>query len=217
MQKHFAIGVGLAGVLGLAIGIAQVVNPDYGWIAAHGGWWWLVGAFVLFAALWVLIARWWDSTRQRLKTDGSQPPSEYDQKLFEELLRLFPLDEGTMGWLDIGFFGLSWKTSQTYPIFDFEAVYEKKYFDNQYVNEALTELRNACGLLGSWLVDEQGEEVPLEDRDYLYRVKTAKVRRSTQEEYVEAVREGERLGHDVVRARIELEKVGRREGLRPPI
>ena len=84
MQKHFTIWAGLATFFGLAITIALGVNPDlYRRIAAHGGWWWLVSMLAPLALLWLLIARWWESSHPRFETDPSQPPSEYDQNLFE--------------------------------------------------------------------------------------------------------------------------------------
>ncbi|MDF2146756.1 hypothetical protein [Knoellia sp. p5-6-4] len=220
MQKHFTIGVGLATLWGLALALGPAFTPDlYAWLRRDAAWWWLLPAFAVTGVLWWLISTWWDRRGSSEQMPAAPPATDHDQALFEELLHLFPMGTGVMGWLEVVFVGLHWRNKDVEPLFRFSAKYEHRFFDDEAVEAAFTDFKTACQRFTTWLIEEAGEEIQPESGewgDILNRTKTHVVRGCTYADYLMVVRHGEGLAGDILRCRKELERVGRREGLRPP-
>jgi hypothetical protein len=220
--------VAALGVLGIVVTILGWAIPTLrDWLGAHPGLGWTIAAVAAVGTSALYLVD--DSTIRDLKLDREAlaaerddlrsrlHPTPHDLDFFEKVIRYFPWDQGVMGWLDAAFTGKIWRRSNSEPLYLFNDGWTHTFFDDETVQQAYEQFREATHALGNWLATEGAPNDSLGGEETVYTILEAERRSGGWPDFSATRNEGLELARDVLSQRREFERVGRQRGLRVPI
>ncbi|NEA34991.1 hypothetical protein [Streptomyces sp. SID13031] len=136
-------------------------------------------------------------------------PTPRDKEKFERLLGEFPMNTGTIPFLET-FPGKQWQNEYMLPIFGFLQAWRYEEFDDAVTQKAFSAFREKVQKLSSWFASEG---FPHSTQTGISELPAPHEFEGGYDEFFEVREKGERLAQTVVEGRLEIERIGRQRGL----
>lgn len=145
-------------------------------------------------------------------------PTERDVDQFQELLELLPSDRGAMGWLEFRFNAKQWTAEDFEGLAEVQGAWRNRFFDDGDVQQAWARLRDAISDLTGWMAVNASPDPELNkyqppEASTIYSVADGDERVGGWPAFDRLRDEGMNLASEVLDARGQFERVGRRRGL----